>query len=379
MTRRCFLHVGAAKTGSTSIQEALFNHLRDCRFQYVAGGWANGSFAISSVFEPSPENQWTFHAIGRTGTFAEYQAAFARQLHRGFARSRRHRTDVIISAESVWMSSREGQTNLLRRLEDEQLDIRVIAYLRPWVPWINSMFQEAVKGGRSRLVLGQSREGAILRVRDRLQNLFAVYGRDRVSVSLFDPDRFPQGCVVRDFCRQVGFPVPAGRQWRTNESLSLEGLRLLVAFNRHAGPVGEWSRPRPEGYLRLVSRLQALRGPRVELHPRFLEPWLAERRRDDDWIEAEVGLSLSEHPPEHDADHAIATEADLWRYSEQTRDWLARQVGGRMVRLAEGEAAARAIASQVDLLRLRSCSLAEKVDDLSLRARYWWVQRTAGC
>ena len=146
------------------------------------------------------------------------------------ARARLRHAHLVISAESIWTSSREGQESLHRRLAEEQVDIRVIAYVRPWIPWATSMFQEAVKGGRKVLALGHSRDRDVFRVRERLQTLFTVFGRERVTVCLFDPARFPEGCVVRDFCGRIGLPVPRRRRWTINEGLSLEALKLLFAF-----------------------------------------------------------------------------------------------------------------------------------------------------
>ena len=378
MSRCCFLHVGAPKTGSTSIQDALFHELRDRRFRYACGGWPNGSFAVNSVFDPPPENAWTFHAIGHEGRFEDWRDQFARQLDRELARARLRHAHLVISAESIWTASREGQENLHRRLTEEQVDIRVIAYVRPWIPWGTSMFQEAVKGGRKVLALGQSRDRDVFQVRERLQTLFAVFGRERVTVCLFDPARFPEGCVVRDFCGRIGLPVPRRRRWAINESLSLEALKLLFAFNRFGGPVGEWGPPKPQGMPRLIERLHQLAGPGLELHSSFLRPWLAEREPENEWIEHEVGISLASEAAGADSDDAVATEADLFRYSAATRDWLARQVNARVVRLSDGPDAARAVAEQVDQLRRRGPSPRERLSDAWRGARDWKARITSG-
>ncbi len=352
MTRCCFLHVGAPKTGSTSIQDALFRDLGDRRFHSVRGGWPNGSFAVNSVFDPPPENEWTFHAIGHEGRFEDFRERFARRLDEEFDQARHLGAHTVISAESIWTSSREGQENLRRRLAEEQVEIRVIAYVRPWIGWGTSMFQEAVKGGRKVLALGHSRDRDVFEVRKRLETLFTVFGRERVTVGLHDPGR----CVVRDFCARIGLALPSDRRWKVNERLSFESLKLLFAFNRFAGPVGEWGPPRPQGMPRLLERLHDLEGPGLRLHSSFLRPWVAERETENAWIEREVGISLSSEAGEGDAEGAVATEADLFHYSEATRDWLARQVDARMVRLHEGPDAARAVADQVDRLRRRDRS-----------------------
>ena len=352
MARCCFLHVGAPKTGSTSIQDALFHDLADGRLQYVGGGAANGSFAVNSVFDPPPENEWTFHAVGHEGRFEDWRDQCARQFDGELERARSRHAHLVISAESMWSASREGQKNLRRRLAEEQVDIRVIAYLRPWIPWGTSMLQEAVKGGRKVLAIGHSRDRDVFEVRKRLQTLFDVFGRERVTVGLYDPCR----CVVRDFFARIGAVLPHDRQWKVNERLSLEALKLLFAFNRFAGPVGEWGPPRPQGMPRLIARLQQVPGPGLTLHSSFLRPWVAEREIDNEWIEREVGFSLSSEAAERDTENAVATEADLFRYPEATRDWLARQVDAPVIRLAEGTDAARAVADQVDQLRRRDPS-----------------------
>jgi hypothetical protein len=352
MSRCCFLHVGAPKTGSTSIQDALFHDVADGRFHYVGGGVANGSFAVSSVFDPPPENEWTFHAIGHEGRFEDFRDDLARRFEGELERARSRHAHLVISAESIWTASREGQENLRRRLAEEQVDIRVIAYVRPWIPWGTSMFQEAVKGGRKVLAIGHSRDRDVFEVRKRLQTLFDVFGRESVTVGLYGPSR----CVVRDFCARIGLTHPHDRQWRVNERLSLEALKLLFAFNRFAGPIGEWGPPRPQGMPRLVERLQQVPGPGLTLHSSFLRPWVADRAAENEWIEREVGISLSSEAAEGDLENAVATEADLFRYSAATRDWLARQVDAPVIRLADGPEAARAVATQVDQLRRRDPS-----------------------
>ena len=379
-SRTCFLHVGASKTGSTSIQEALFFDLRHPRFQYIGGGLPNGSFALNCAFDPSPENEWTFHALGAGGPFASYRDGFVRRIERGLRRARRSGRHAILSSEATWISSAAGQRNLRARLEAEGLEVRVIAYLRPWIPWVDSLFQEVVKGGRGQLVLGHKTEGRTLRVRERLSGLFEVFGRDRVAVSLFEPRTFPEGCVVRHFCGQIGLPAPAGRSWRSNEGLSLEGVRLRYAFNRFAGPEGEYARPKPPGIGRLLRRLQALDGPPVALHSSLTRPWLDALRADDAWIERELGFSLSDPVgPRADPENAVATEADLFRFPARTREWLAERVGRPVVRLADGEPAARGIAEQVDLLRRRPRTPSEVREDFLEKVRIAAVRWMDAC
>jgi hypothetical protein len=378
MTRICFLHVGANKTGSTSIQQSQFFDLRDPGFQYVGGGRPNGSFAISTVFNPSPENQLFFNRAGAAGRFEDYRRRCARQLDRGWTRAIRQGRHAVVSAEACWQSSRQGLLNLRDHLMGMGFEVRVLAYVRPWLPWAGSVFQQMVKSGRGSLVVGLGDDGAIFAVRERLKDLFAVFGRANVAVHRFNPDDFPDRCVVRHFCGQIGMPVPTNRTWRLNESLSLPATQLLYAFHRCSPLGGEGRLPRPPGLQRLLLRLRGLRGPAFRLHSSFLSEWLVERRRDDQWLTANVGFSLADIPPPDD-EHSVETEADLLRFAPETREWIAERVGQPVVRLPDGEAAAGAIADQVDLLRRKGRSPRERVVELRDGIRNAWIRRHDAC
>lgn len=379
MSRLCFLHVGANKTGSSSIQEALFHDLRDPRFQYVGGGLPNGSIAVTAALAPPPENEWLFRQKDEGGDFERYRRHFARQLDRGFARAIRQGRHAIVSSEACWQSSRRALTAVRDRLEGLGFEIRVVAYLRPWIPWASSLFQQMVKVGRNELAVGLERDGYILAVRDRLEDLFEVFGRSRVSVHRFDPAAFPGRCVVRHFCGEIGMPVPPGRAWRSNESLSLPAIQLRYAFNRFSGIEGEHRLPRPEGVNRLMARLRAMPGPAFRLHPDFLAGWLAGRNPDDAWLGANVGFSLFDAAPPKDDGHAVASEADLFRFTPETRASIAAAVGRAPVGLPDGEAAARAIAEQVDLLRRKPGTWSERIHEIRTSHRIRWIAMREAC
>jgi len=268
--------------------------------------------------------------------------------------------------------------NLRDHLAGLGFEVRVLAYVRPWLPWASSVFQQMVKSGRGRLALGLAEDGHIFAVRERLEDLFAVFGRAHVAVYRFSPVDFPERCVVRHFCGQIGMPVPADRTWRLNESLSLPATQLLYAFHRCSDLGGEGRLPRPPGLQRLVVRLRGLRGPAFRLHSSFLSDWLVDRRRDDEWLAPNVGFSLADAPPPDD-EHSVETEADLLRFAPETREWIAERVGQPVVRLPDGDAAAGALADQVDLLRRKGLTPRERVVELRHGIRNAWIRRRDAC
>jgi hypothetical protein len=373
MNRTCFLHVGANKTGSSSIQEALFVKVSDLRFHYVSGLLANGSLAFASVFHPSPENRWVFDSMGFGGEFEDFRGRMSWLLNRQFQKARQKDRHVVVSAEVLWQSSPRGLSELRDYLLRQGLETKVLVYLRHWIPWAGSLFQELVKGGRPDFALGIGIDADICSVRARLQGLFDVFGKDRVEVHLFDPRGFPDACVVRHFCGRIGMPLPQNGTYRHNEAFSLPAVQLRFAFNRFMGLEAEYRRPKPPGIALLLERLSALRGVPFRLHSSFLSDWLSERQREDEWIHAHTGLSLSDHVPPADDPYSVATEADLYCFAPATREWIAEQVDQRVVRLPDGEAAAKAIALQVDALRRKPPDFTERLTDWRRKARRVWV------
>lgn len=380
MARQCFLHVGADKTGSTSIQNALFYDLHDPQFQYISGGKVNGSIAFDALFMPPSHVGPVFHSAGSDARFRRFQRVLLRQLDRGFARAIRRECDAVFSAEACWLHGHpeqhcEGLLNLRDYIKGYNYEIRLLCYLRPWSSWASSLFQQSLKKGVAAVRIGEGRDDRFFELKDRLETFFSLFDRSRVAVNLFRPEDFPRRCVVHHFCRQIGMSVPAGRAWHSNESLSLPAVQLLFAYNRFNGIRGGASGHGTAGRGRLIQRLHSLPGPRFRLHPTLLDPWLEERRKIDSWLESTVGITLSEATKPTDAEHGVASEADLFRFEQGTREWIAKQVGLPVVREADGEAAARAIAAQVDLLRQSRPSPGDHLKGMRDGIRDAWIRR----
>lgn len=191
MSGNCYLHVGAAKTGSTSLQQALSHDLSDERFLYVSGDLPNGSFALTAAYETAPHNEGPFHAANLPGRFDRFRDRQLRLLERGFETARHSGRDLVLSSEETWLWSRPGLIHLREALQRHHFAIQVIVYMRPRVSWIHSLFQQAVKMGGRDLNLPTHRGFRNLRVRNRLELFWDVFGRGQVQVRLFSPADFP--------------------------------------------------------------------------------------------------------------------------------------------------------------------------------------------
>ena len=83
--------------------------------------------------------------------------------------------------------------------------MRVIGYVRPPVAFKTSLFQQRVKHGLGAFNI----DGIRPKYRKRFRKFDTVFGTGNVTLRKFDPATFPDRCVVRDFCQQLGIPAPS--------------------------------------------------------------------------------------------------------------------------------------------------------------------------
>lgn len=60
--RRCVVHHGMPKTGSTSLQSFLGFDLQDSSYRYLGFGQVNGSNALCTLFADNPEYFWCYRS-----------------------------------------------------------------------------------------------------------------------------------------------------------------------------------------------------------------------------------------------------------------------------------------------------------------------------
>lgn len=351
----CILHVGMPKTGTSSIQESLYFGLDDPRFRYVNLGDPNGSLWIETIFAERPEDFWVFRMKGRS--FARLR--LARRFHssrfrRALRRARANSCTPIISAETLWHASPEQLRRVRDVLDEEGFTTRVIAYLRPVKALRASSFQQAVKWGRDpfapiRALRGDTEKWPSPWLR-RLEVLERIVGRENLVVRPFVRSALAEGCVVLDFCRTVGVTIDSRSVRRSNESLCADAVRFLFAYDRFASAA---SRPGFRARMLLIKQFEDLDGPRVRLHEDLFAPAAEAVEREEETILDRYGIDLSGNRAKADGGPRIREEADMFRYSRASLDWLAETSRSNPIAACEGEEAARAVAAQVDRIRRR--------------------------
>jgi hypothetical protein len=309
------------KTGSTTIQSYLFRHLRSPSAVYAdLCGDFNHSPRMFSLFSG---NAAGYH-LNRTrgwgpAEIARYNEASRSSLLASIRDS--GQADFIISGEDISMLDEEGLCALKSFLAQHFPAIVIAGYVRAPHSYMDSDFQQRVKGTLARLNAGEHYPN----YRVRFEKFDRVFGRQNVLLWKFDPKSFPDGCVVSDFGSRLGIPVDSTKVVRSNESLSRNALALLFAYRKFgrgfaAGP----------GVLieseRLNAALAQIRGNKARLSPRLVAPVLAAQRRDIAWIEERVGASFSDEPADEKQDD-IVSEQDLLRIAPEAMEQLRALIG----------------------------------------------------
>lgn len=375
----CTLHIGAPKTGSTAIQDALFYSLRDPGFQYAAGGESNGSLAMHALFQDPPENEFFFRRFGSPGgSFSAYRQRMGRQLERGVEQAVRRSAHLVVSAEHFWFYPEAIMRRIREYFTDRGFDVQVLGYLRPWESWVTSLLAHRLLYGRGEFVLTSERDAPLFDVVGNVERLWCVFGRDRVHLSKFDPASFPGGCVVRDFFRQLGLTPPSSPRTPVNASATLPAAQLAYCFHRFCGRVSDVQAGHTPGLFRMIDSLRTLPGPQLRLHEELVSPWLEEHQSQDAWLQRELGFSLDASRA-GDGPSAVKCETDLFEFAPATLEWLARETGRKVIAERSGEGAARAVAQQVNALRRRRYSPREMAERIASHARKRWVRWRAAC
>jgi hypothetical protein len=345
----CVIHIGMHKTGTTSIQESLWRRLDDPGFSYVDFDEANGSRAMAILFSDELEKFVGFRSLGWSATrIARYKKRVFALLEERLAHTPR---DVcpIISAESCWCMNRVEFERIRAFMTDRGYRVRIIVYLRPWKQWNESWFQQSLKSEPTSI----QQLAVVDDYPERIEMLDSIFGREQVQVFKYAPSTFPEGCVVRHFCEQLGIHFDAGRIRRANDGLTLPAVQLLYAYWKF-GPQHGLSELTWWAMAQVVQQLMQLGGPPFRTHSSMIEAQMPEMMRQRQWLEHRLGVPFEEDIYVHDDGPCIREEADLLNFSPDTVAWLAAATRSATVASVDGRPVTAMVCDQMHQLYQRA-------------------------
>ncbi|AJY51407.1 MULTISPECIES: hypothetical protein [Halomonadaceae] len=292
MIDEIIIHMGMHKTGSSSIQDT-FSKISMANVEYLSLGTANHSGFFSTVLLKEPEN---YHTHRRNGLnkkqVRELQQSYLEKLHKVLEGVRKSK--ALISAEDLSSSSNQySEIEYLKKLLSPYCRrIRIIGYVRPPASYMQSAFQQRMKGGGQNVF---DLEKVYPYYQLSFEKMDAIFGKENVELIAFNRDSLHNGDVVQDFARRIGVTIDARQIVRTNESLSLEATALLFAFRCFGGkPKGY------KGYNRdnnlLIAKLNEVGNQKLLFSELALAPVFEANHQDIEWISQRLGSSILEEP-----------------------------------------------------------------------------------
>jgi hypothetical protein len=314
---RLILHIGTAKTGTTTLQTTLKDNagvLEDAGVLYPdpPQGRTNHNL-ITTVLGPTARIQREFAALA--GRDEDGIRALGRRYWDDLRRQvESSREDVVLLSGEYFYGLREDEAIELEKLVRQlSSDIDVVCYVRNPADYYVSMLQQQVKASHTIRRPSQFKMRAEVCL-SRFRDIFD----GRVDVRSAQPEALAAGDIVHDFLAAYLPQVDPGslvRTRRLNASMSAEAMCIMQLVRRHGWPEEDGVFA-PESNL-VIDALNGLREtaaqtePRLrpEIHSRFLR----KHRQDLDFLAEQFGVELGtadladdagpEPPPGWDSDH----------------------------------------------------------------------------
>ncbi len=285
--KKCVVHIGMHKTGTTSIQNSL-HRFSDTSFYYAnIGASGNHSVAIYSMLTARPEN----HLGNRhrsPAMLAEYIQNVQNDLCHSLSAAG-SRT-LIISGEDIGQLQEDALIRLRDLLLGDRDEIQILGYVRPPKSFVSSAFQQQVRsGGISRIDLGKLYRN----YRNSFEKFDRIFGRDAVTLKLFDRQALVGGDSVLDFCATLGIDFPASRISRHNESISRELLCLIYQYNKYCAE-NRLETMMGSDFRATLGHIRPIGNSKFRFSPQFLDRVVGPHAEDIAWMEHRLGKSLAE-------------------------------------------------------------------------------------
>jgi len=330
--RRCILHVGMHKTGTTSIQTTL-QDWDDGRTRYARFHVPNHSMPLFAVFGPKDSILPSLERDGRDPAEArrlrrKWRAAFEADM----ADTSR---DLVLSGERLSRPVEEDETveRLMGSLLAHFDRIEVLAYVRRPDEFIAGSLQGAIKHGAA----CEDMQPFWPWYRKRLGKWAA--GRDRVSAQfvLFDRSRLASGCVVHDAMQRMGLDSTGMTVRDRNLSLSAEAATALVCYKRF-GPGFADAPGRLGVQSRVASALQRLGNRRIVMSDAARAAVAEACAEDFAWVADLLGLQGSDRAEMMDGGRAAQSPGGFAITTPDDLLSLAPEVEERMRHLVPSHA-----------------------------------------
>ncbi len=330
--KTCVIHIGMHKTGSTSIQISLSNFKSE-KFCYPKlNEDGNHSVIFSYIFMSYKEFVKKYKCIGEQAKFEFFSNKSFYLFHLKELFKKNKNAIFIFSGEDICNFDENALKKMYRFFKKYFNEIKIIAYVRDPFSYISSAFQEVLKINYKSL---NNLYKLYPFYKKKFQKFYEVFGEENVILKKFDPLRFPDGCVVKDFCYTLGIPIKKENIIRINMSLSKEMISLIYMFRKKYQKVNCINLTFP-----LIILLEKLFGYKEIIFTPFkiskilIKPIVEKHKEDIEWIEAKLGEPLinEDFLNQPEEDYVIKSEEDLLTIPEELFERLVEYTNYRIIK-----------------------------------------------
>lgn len=353
---KIIVHLGMPKTGSSSIQQSLYNNKELENICYPDfGEIGNHQWLLNRTFESFSSKLRENSSLDFI-SFEKQKINRLRKLEKLLDSSFVEKRDILLSAETLCLKLGANELKELHSLlTNYTKEIIAVAYVRSPKSYIESAFQQTLKFAvLSKGVSKDSRAKTVVikqrfpRYQTWFEKFDQIFGEKNVYFWKFDPSTFPNNCVVTDFCQRLNINISSDSIIRVNEGLSSGAVSLLYAYLTYE----KKSSVTKKKFIDLLCQYQD--GKRLRFSSAIIAPILEENRTHIEWMENRAGISLAEDIFKDDQD-AIHSKDELLTFTTETLQWLAKQLGGDYLERWHPQMTSEEVGQWIDNLNLKFC------------------------
>lgn len=304
--KKVVIHVGQAKTGTTTLQKTLNqnrNIILEQGYLYPKPKFVVSHHVLTVPFARNVQRSLVQH-LGNDHEIAS-QIAFQQWDELSKEAKLKNPEVLLLSSEFFYYVPKVGEVpQLIERLFGPHINIELIVYLRSHSEHYISLVQQHLKAHHN-----LPKNALKSNYREHFGKLSSV---GKVIARKFDRKSMKDGDIVTDFCDVVGIDATK-LNYKTaseNASISAEGMVLLQEYRR------KYHRDKPNVFtddtnqlIRNIAKIEAAH-PGMYTKPKLLPEFAQILDRDTDdvaWLRKHFNINLhKEHGISHDASKDVS-------------------------------------------------------------------------
>ncbi|MBN1008311.1 sulfotransferase domain-containing protein [Amphritea pacifica] len=244
--RNIFLHIGIEKTGTTSIQEFLYENrdrLSDKGYHFIQspGNKNNRALASYTMADHKFDDYFRDLNLITIEKKEEHNKETAQKFQKEISNLSDSINSIIISSEHFHsrIDSKKEITKLKSLLTPFYSNIKIICYLREQSETCTSLFSTSIKSGSpndfSYLTEQCNINNTYYNYKKMLENWSEVFGKENIIVRVFDKSQLINNDLITDFLYILNINPTSGltrEKSAQNESLNDIGQALGLSINK---------------------------------------------------------------------------------------------------------------------------------------------------